>query len=319
MPTREYINRVRTNEIALLSLHRFPEAEHKQSSSIMAEQDPLVTRLPSDPLPEGAPKPKLKNTEHIEVFAVGDERFVLVAAHRQRETLITQPWLSTPDDDSLAQQLVKTIRRLYLRPGRPVAIQVDASQTALDRTLLQGQGAVVSSQVMTKPVDRDNAVPAAPAGNVRPRDMTEDEVASFLAAAEDEFARALQENSADPSDGDGARAKSRGAFEAVVPQGGRTPGHSFLAVEDGAGGPAASLWVALDGEARQSYCYKIEVEAGKRRLGFGRMTVAIWERHAVEQGAVSMGLNVFGNNLAAQRLYAGAGFAVATTLFRIEA
>ncbi|KAK7733093.1 hypothetical protein SLS53_008281 [Cytospora paraplurivora] len=281
----------------------------------MTEHDPLVKHLPSDPLPEGAPKPKLKNTEHIKVFSVGDEPVVLVVEQRKRETLITQPWLSAQDDDFLAQQLVKTIRSLYLKPGKPVAIQVGSSLTALNRTL-QGQGAVVASQVMTKPVDK-NAVPT-PADNVHPRDMNENEVTTFLTSTEDDFARSLLENGAHPSDWDDARAKSRGAFEAVVPEGGKTPGHLFLVVEDDEGERVALLWVALDGEARQSYCYKIEVEAGKRRLGFGRETVAIWERYAVGQGAVSMGLNVFGNNLAAQRLYAGAGFTVATTLFRVE-
>ncbi|ROW02585.1 hypothetical protein VPNG_07853 [Cytospora leucostoma] len=282
----------------------------------MTEKDPLVKHLPSDPLPEGAPRPKIKDTEHIEVFSVGNESAVLVVAHRKRETLITQPWVSTRDDDFLAQQLVRTIRSLYIEPDKPVAIQVDASQTALHRAL-RGQGAVISSQVMTKPVDSNNVVPA-PAGDVHPRDMNDDEVESFLAATEDEFARSLLENSADPSDWDGARAKSRGAFEAVVPEGGRTPGHLFLVIEDDEGEKVALLWVALDAETKQSYCYKIEVEAAKRRLGFGRKTVAIWEGYAVGQGAVSMGLNVFGNNLAAQGLYVGAGFTVATTLFRAE-
>ena len=284
----------------------------------MSENHHKIKRLPGNPLPEGAPKPEICDTQTIEVFALGDERAMLVVEKREHETVVTQPWLSVKDN-VLAQQLVEAIRSLHFKPGSPVVIRVDGNQTALTN-VLQG-AAVTASQVMTKPVDKGALPP--PADGVRPRDMDEQEVAAHLAETEDSFARAVMDNSADPTDWEDARARSRRAFEAVVPEGGRTPGHSFLVVEDDrTGEKVALLWVALkDGggeETKQSYCYSFEVEAGKRGMGFGRKTMAIWEHYAAGQGATSIGLNVFGKNLAAQRLYSGAGLTVATTLFRIE-
>lgn len=280
----------------------------------MAEQTPEIRHLPSDPLPEGAPIPKVEASQHIEVFALGDDKTaVLVVEQRERETRITQPWLSAPQDDDLARHLVKAIRGLYLAPDRPILVQLDASQTALGSAL---QGAITTGHDMTKPIDKLTMPP--PAEDVRPRAMSEEEAASFLADTEDEFARAVMENSADPTGWDDAKAKSRRAMGAVVPEGARTPGHSFLIVEDDKGQKVSLLWVALSEETGQSFCYNIEVEAGRRRMGYGRKTLGVWERHAAEQGAASIGLSVFGNNLAAKKLYFGAGLTVKSTVFRIE-
>ncbi|ROV97129.1 hypothetical protein VMCG_07527 [Cytospora schulzeri] len=272
-----------------------------------------IKRLPGGTLPQGAPSLNLGESQHVEVFAAGESTAVLVVEHREHETRITQPWLSVPQDDNLARQLVKTIRDLYFAPEKPILVQVDASQTALTNVL---QGSIIAGHIMTKPIDK-HAMPPLAEG-VHPRAMNEQETATFLADTEEEFARAVMDNSADPTDWEDARAKSRRAMGAVVPEGGKTPGHSFLIVEDDKGEKVSLLWVALNEETKESFCYNIEVEPDRRRMGYGRKTLGVWERHAAEQGAASIGLNVFGKNLAAQKLYSGAGLSIATTVFRIE-
>ncbi|KUI73759.1 putative N-acetyltransferase YdgE [Cytospora mali] len=278
----------------------------------MADPTPELKHLPSNSLPEGAPPIVVEDSQHLEVFALRNNTAVFVIEERERETRITQPWLSAQDDD-LARQVVETTRNLYLQPNKPVLIQLCSLQTALNNAL---GGTVIAGHMMTKAVHRDDLPPLA--DDVRARAMTEDEVASFLKDTEEGFARAVMENNANTSSWEDAKVKSREAMQAVAPEGGKTPGHSFLIVEDNKGEKVALLWVALSEKTKQSFCYNIEVEPSKRRMGFGKKTLAIWEHHAAEQGAISIGLNVFGNNLAAQNLYAGAGLFIATTLYRIE-
>lgn len=292
--------------LSTLSSSRTPVQQHGMDKD-MSE----FTLLPSTSIPEGAPKPELGENEHLEVYGSGEERAIVTVCRRAHDMIIKKPWLSA-QETSLAQKLFQAIRARHLTLGTPLFFSVDDSQPVLSEAL---EGNTIAARIMTKPVDR-NSLPPSPDG-VRPRHMTGDELAAFLEEAEVNFAKAVAENSADPTDLEPAKAKAKTAFETVVPQRGRTPGHSFFIMEDDKGTKIGTLWLALNEETKQSFCYGIAVEAEKRRMGFGTKMLAIWEVHAAEQGAASLGLNVFGKNVAAQQFYVQSGFSAASTTFLI--
>lgn len=260
-------------------------------------------------MPENAPKSEFGENEHLEVYGAGDERAIVTVCQRAHDTIIRKPWLSTRET-SLAQKLFQAIRARHLTLGTPLFFSVDGSQRVFSEALA---GNVIAAQTMTKRVDRNSLPP--PPDCVRSRNMTEVEVAAFLKEAEDGFAKAVAENGADPTDREAAKAKAKTTFETVVPQRGTTPGHSFLIIEDDKGAKIGTLWLALNEETKQSFCYGIAVEADKRRMGFGTKMLATWEIHAADQGAGSLGLNVFGKNVAAQKFYIQSGFFAASTTF----
>lgn len=95
----------------------------------------------------------------------------------------------------------------------------------------------------------------------------------------------------------------------ILPEGIDTPGQHLWTAWDG-DAAVGTLWVAVrDGGPRPTaYVYLIEVSPEHRRRGHARamMTwLAAWCR---ERDIASIGLNVFGHNLGAQRLYQELGF-----------
>ncbi|SDY56940.1 Acetyltransferase (GNAT) family protein [Herbiconiux ginsengi] len=56
------------------------------------------------------------------------------------------------------------------------------------------------------------------------------------------------------------------------------------------------------------WVFDIEIDRAHRGQGLGRETMLLAEREARAHGAVRLGLNVFGHNTVAQRLYASLGY-----------
>jgi len=113
-----------------------------------------------------------------------------------------------------------------------------------------------------------------------------------------------------------ATAEVRAADETdrLLPEGVDTPGARMLMAETAGGETVGFVWLALErhpGAGGGAWIYDIEVWPEFRSRGFGRSLLAAAEAEAAGQGVDSIGLNVFGTNLVARRLYESAGYVVA--------
>ena len=71
------------------------------------------------------------------------------------------------------------------------------------------------------------------------------------------------------------------------------------------------VWIGFrDTDRTAAWIYEIEVDETHRGGGYGRALLAAAEQEAAQQGATSIGLNVFGPNQIARDLYTSAGYDV---------
>lgn len=83
-------------------------------------------------------------------------------------------------------------------------------------------------------------------------------------------------------------------------------------------GVVGYLWIGRDqtgGEASW-WIWDVVVESAHRGKGYGREAMRLAESYARAQGARSLGLSVFGHNIAARRLYEASGYTVTTVKMR---
>jgi ribosomal protein S18 acetylase RimI-like enzyme len=102
----------------------------------------------------------------------------------------------------------------------------------------------------------------------------------------------------------------------LLPDGVDTPGMVLLVAE--AEGELVGL-VWLGRAPRQQvgwWIYDIEVVSAQRRRGYGRALLAAAEREAQSRGGGAIGLNVFGGNDAARRLYESSGYQLTSIQMR---
>ena len=102
----------------------------------------------------------------------------------------------------------------------------------------------------------------------------------------------------------------------LLPDGVDTAGMVLLAAE--ADGELVGL-VWLGRAPRQQvgwWIYDIEVVPAQRRRGYGRALLEAAEREAQSRGGDAIGLNVFGGNDAARRLYESSGYQVTSIQMR---
>jgi ribosomal protein S18 acetylase RimI-like enzyme len=144
---------------------------------------------------------------------------------------------------------------------------------------------------------------------VRLEPMTREQYDEYRVTAEDSYAASIHESGSMPEAE--ARTKAVADFARILPDGFDTPGHRFWTAYDGAL-EVGILWLALSetSEGTTAFGYDFEVREDLRRLGYGRAFMLAAERECRELGVVSIGLNVFGHNLAAQSLYEQMGFQV---------
>ncbi|WP_374673960.1 GNAT family N-acetyltransferase [Ideonella sp.] len=105
--------------------------------------------------------------------------------------------------------------------------------------------------------------------------------------------------------------RSRLAYERLLPQGLRTPGHHLFTVHEAHTGQAVgAVWLALSEHptGRAGYVYDLVIDAAFRRQGHGRGALAALEAIARSWGVTELGLHVFMHNRAAQGLYRALGF-----------
>jgi ribosomal protein S18 acetylase RimI-like enzyme len=145
--------------------------------------------------------------------------------------------------------------------------------------------------------------------------MTREEYDAYRVLAEDEYAESIARSGLMPEAE--ARRKSREDFARILPDGFDSEGHLFWTAYDG-GRDVGMLWLKLEhsSEGTIAFGYDFAVKPELRRSGYGRAIMAAAEDECRRRGVVSVGLNVFGDNLAAQALYEQMGFQVTAIQMR---
>ncbi|MEU3727341.1 GNAT family N-acetyltransferase [Streptomyces sp. NPDC031705] len=106
-----------------------------------------------------------------------------------------------------------------------------------------------------------------------------------------------------------AKEKSDRDFALHLPQGYRTPGHAFYAMEAG-GQVIGTGWVNHGFLPGVTFGFSLEVYEEHRGKGYGRAAMAVGEWATRQGGDEAMMFNVFGGNDVAMSLYDSTGFAV---------
>jgi ribosomal protein S18 acetylase RimI-like enzyme len=105
----------------------------------------------------------------------------------------------------------------------------------------------------------------------------------------------------------------------LLPQGVNTPGVLLLMGQTPEGEPVGHVWVTLDrrpGSGGGAWIYDIEVISDRRGQGYGRALLRAAEEETARRGVAAIGLNVFGGNAVARRLYESSGCEVTTLQLR---
>jgi ribosomal protein S18 acetylase RimI-like enzyme len=113
---------------------------------------------------------------------------------------------------------------------------------------------------------------------------------------------------------DVALEQSRTQFPELLPHGLDTPGTWLMRVLDEHGEPVGVLWLGPHRERDGVlYVYEVEIDEAHRGRGLGRAAMLAAEQLVRESGAHEIGLNVFGFNEPAKRLYDSLGYRVIAT------
>lgn len=143
------------------------------------------------------------------------------------------------------------------------------------------------------------------AGRVTVAPMTGAEVAAYADGAVAAYAREREESGESPAL---ALATARASFDELLPGGRPGPDQHLLAVRTG-DETAGRVWVCERWPA-QAWVYDVEVEPAFRGRGVGAAAMVHGARLARDLGHRWLGLNVFGPNTHARRLYERLGYVV---------
>jgi ribosomal protein S18 acetylase RimI-like enzyme len=152
------------------------------------------------------------------------------------------------------------------------------------------------------------SVPEIPQRAVDLRTMLPDEFVTYLEWAIDDYAAELERNG--KTVGDAAKVTSRASFDSALPDGLATQGHVLLvAVDPDDGQRVGVLWFGPStDDPAMAWVYDITVDEERRRQGWGRAIMRAFEGEARGRGFARAGLNVYGDNHVARRLYESVGY-----------
>jgi ribosomal protein S18 acetylase RimI-like enzyme len=105
-------------------------------------------------------------------------------------------------------------------------------------------------------------------------------------------------------------------FSESFPGGHPVAGHHVFRLEHG-GEKAGVLWIGPQPtEPRRWWVFDIVISSALRGQGLGRQAMLLAEDEARAQGAVELGLNVFGHNTVAVALYQSLGYEMTSMRMR---
>jgi len=152
---------------------------------------------------------------------------------------------------------------------------------------------------------------------LRLRSMSDEEFAQFRSRAIDDYARAQVD--AGEWDSADAHEQAESRTSELLPDGLQTPGMRLLVAETPEATLVGYVWISLgEPQRRAAWIYDIEVVAGERGKGYGRALLAAAEELVRDEGIATMGLNVFGENSVARRLYETSGYETTSLHMRKE-
>lgn len=154
----------------------------------------------------------------------------------------------------------------------------------------------------------DASIPAQV--TVRPMDAAE--YAAWRETSIAGYAADLAKSSAQPPDK--ALDRARKQFGELLPQGMATERTWLLKVLDDAGQDVGVLWIGPHPERPGvAWVYDIAIDEPHRGRGLGRAAMLAAEQVVAESAMTAIGLNVFGFNEPARRLYDSLGYNVVAT------
>ena len=144
------------------------------------------------------------------------------------------------------------------------------------------------------------------------RPMTDAEYESWHAAGTEAYAEAISR--ANGISMDAARLRAREQDGQLLPEGLQTPGTRLLIISDEADAEVGILWLGPHPDGTGAgYVFDIEIHEPHRNRGLGRATMLAAEELLRAAGTSAIGLNVFGFNEPARRLYESLGYEVVST------
>lgn len=100
----------------------------------------------------------------------------------------------------------------------------------------------------------------------------------------------------------------------MLPDGLRSANTWLMVICDDSDAPAGTLWIGRHSDHDDcAFIYDIAVNESRRGEGLGRAAMLAAEELVRDAGFRELGLNVFGFNESAQRLYASLGYRVVAT------
>jgi ribosomal protein S18 acetylase RimI-like enzyme len=145
--------------------------------------------------------------------------------------------------------------------------------------------------------------------------MTDAKYVAYSESAEEGYARQIAESGS--MSWAAAVQKASEDFESLLPKGLRTPDHHlFVAYDDDT--QVGMLWLRIQAGADglQAFVFDVQVDPDQRRRGYGRAIMLAGEAECRERGVVSIGLNVFGQNVGARALYEQVGYEITSVQMR---
>jgi ribosomal protein S18 acetylase RimI-like enzyme len=142
------------------------------------------------------------------------------------------------------------------------------------------------------------------------RPMTVDEFDRFIEPSLASFVAEMVNQGQIPAEDAPAEIKRR--RQQHLPDGLDTE-HMALFVGEVEGVAIGWLWLALPGAPNHvdtAWVYNVEVDPAHRGKGYGRGLMLAAEAELVHRGVTKLGLNVFGGNTTAMRLYESLGYKV---------
>ncbi|MDZ5663931.1 GNAT family N-acetyltransferase [Nocardioides sp. S-58] len=149
------------------------------------------------------------------------------------------------------------------------------------------------------------------AERIRLRPMTPEEYAAYRARSEHEYAAEMAASG--QLDADAAAKRAAVQLAELLPDGLSSPGMHLWTALDGDTGDAVGVgWIEVRRRAAgvSAWIYDVEVVAGRRGEGLGRALMDALHEASRDLGATTIGLNVFGHNTTAMRLYDSLGYGV---------
>ena len=197
---------------------------------------------------------------------------------------------------------------LKARGATAIEVPVHASRADLAAAIAGTVATLIATHMV-----RDLAVATPSPPRVRLVPFTEDDYVAFNGTSIDSYAEDIFKAGGFATP-ELAHADSVRQFAELFPDGLASAGQHLWAAYDGER-RVGLLWIFV--EDAWSYIYDIEMLAEVRGQGYGSEVLALGASEARRLGATHLGLNVFGHNADARRLYERSGFAVTREFFRI--